>query len=379
MSISKPLAQLGTSDLEELITNSVAESKTLEFKSALPGTTESERKEFLADISSLANSEGGNVVYGIREKDGIAVEINGLGHKMSDAIRLRLDSMMRDGIEPRLSVEYGLIDTPKGDVLVIRVKKSWSSPHRVTLRNHNQFYVRDSSGKHMLDTFELRKAFNLSESLEGRLSEFRGERITKCLSGDGPLRPNQTGGRLLVHAMPIDAFQAGRFVEPSALRTQAGSWAPIGSWGWDQRINIDGCLIYDNSRGYIQLFRNTMIEAMTSSSFDTENKMIASTKFEQDLVDFVKKSMNYLSGLQVMSPLLVGITLVNVRGYSFVVEPGEECDAFDQDVIIVPEIVADGAIEAEKFLKPSFDYLWNACGKTGSPNYDRDGKWNPET
>lgn len=52
-------------DLQALIDNSVTELKTLEYKAILPGNPDSERREFLADVSSFANSLGGSIVLGI--------------------------------------------------------------------------------------------------------------------------------------------------------------------------------------------------------------------------------------------------------------------------------------------------------------------------
>jgi hypothetical protein len=51
----------------------------------------------------------------------------------TDAEQLRLDSMLRDGIEPRISgLRFRWVPGfPKGDVLIIRVPRSLASPHMV--------------------------------------------------------------------------------------------------------------------------------------------------------------------------------------------------------------------------------------------------------
>ena len=48
------------------------ESQTLEVKQSLPGTDDKSRNEFLKDVCALANSSGGDILYGIREKSGRA-------------------------------------------------------------------------------------------------------------------------------------------------------------------------------------------------------------------------------------------------------------------------------------------------------------------
>ena len=57
--LTKSIDQITEIDLKSLIDNSVIERKTLDYKAALPGNSESDKKEFLADISSFANSIGG--------------------------------------------------------------------------------------------------------------------------------------------------------------------------------------------------------------------------------------------------------------------------------------------------------------------------------
>ena len=47
-----------------------AEGRTLDYKRTLPGSTDEEKREFLADVSSFANAAGGDIVYGI---DGASV------------------------------------------------------------------------------------------------------------------------------------------------------------------------------------------------------------------------------------------------------------------------------------------------------------------
>ena len=68
--IAKNLTDIRTEDIEALIANAASESTTLEFKRDLPGGTDDAKREFLADISALANTSGGDLLYGIEEQDG---------------------------------------------------------------------------------------------------------------------------------------------------------------------------------------------------------------------------------------------------------------------------------------------------------------------
>ncbi len=65
------------------------EGKIIEYKEALPGDSDKDKREFLADVSSFANTAGGVLYLGIREDSGVPVELTGLPvGQVDDATRL---------------------------------------------------------------------------------------------------------------------------------------------------------------------------------------------------------------------------------------------------------------------------------------------------
>ncbi len=66
MSINKLFEAIEESDLQALVDNNVPEGKTLEYKESLHSDHPTEKKEFLADVSSFANAAGGDLIHGIR-------------------------------------------------------------------------------------------------------------------------------------------------------------------------------------------------------------------------------------------------------------------------------------------------------------------------
>lgn len=102
--LGKDLLELNLNDIELLIENGVRESKRIEYKQTLPENSDSGKKEFLADISSFANSGGGDVIYGIACEDGLPTHLVGIETDNIDATVLRYESIIRDGLSPGLTV-----------------------------------------------------------------------------------------------------------------------------------------------------------------------------------------------------------------------------------------------------------------------------------
>ncbi|MFZ5342031.1 MAG: helix-turn-helix domain-containing protein [Patescibacteria group bacterium] len=98
-----------------------------------------------------------------------------------DAEKLKIENIIRDGINPRIKIDIRFIEKFENLILIIKVYKSWLSPHRVIYsaysKNFNQFYARSSAGKYQLDINELRSAFNLSETIIEKINTFKVQRI----------------------------------------------------------------------------------------------------------------------------------------------------------------------------------------------------------
>src|SRR5262245_14494167 len=107
--IPKRLAEIVASDLDELVTAGRGEGRTIDYKSSLPGGSDDDRREFLYDVTSLANTHGGDLIYGVEELQseggknlGIPKAIAGIRIESREAVQQRLDSMMRSAIDPRI-------------------------------------------------------------------------------------------------------------------------------------------------------------------------------------------------------------------------------------------------------------------------------------
>ena len=67
---SVPIEAVTKEHLCSLVVEGVAELRSIECKRELPGEDYEDKKECLADVSSFANTGGGDIVFGIAETGG---------------------------------------------------------------------------------------------------------------------------------------------------------------------------------------------------------------------------------------------------------------------------------------------------------------------
>jgi hypothetical protein len=285
--INKQLEHIIKEDLERLIENSVSEGKSIDYKIKYFLNSEKEKGEFLADISSFANTSGGDLIFGIKEEDGIAKGIDGISLSNIDSEKLKIESLIRDGIEPRIQPDIHVVSIDNTKiVLIIRIHKSWLSPHRVIFKGNSktkdQFYARSSAGKYQLDTGQLRTAFGLSNSLVDKIKDFRTKRIASLVANDTPI-PFNSDGKIVLHIIPLEAFSLKMQLNINQMEKILENLRPLLCNGYSYRINLEGFLKYDEET-YIQLYRNGIIEAVKSLSVFSKKKY-SSFLYEKELLN----------------------------------------------------------------------------------------------
>lgn len=94
-----PLEQIDQTQLQSLVLDSkAAEALTIEYKRDTYGSNDAARAEFLADISSFANTRGGDLLVGIEAPAGVPAAFVPFPGD-ADAERLRFEQMARSGLE----------------------------------------------------------------------------------------------------------------------------------------------------------------------------------------------------------------------------------------------------------------------------------------
>jgi hypothetical protein len=377
--IGVPLESISKAHLQALIDNQVAEDKFIEYKLTLPGADEKDKAEFLGDVSAFANTAGGHIVYGIVEENGTAKELRGLRISNLDAEKLRLENLIRDGIEPRPpGISFWPVDLESSNyALVIRISRSWLSPHRVKM--NSRFYGRNSAGKFPLDVAQLREAFLLSETSSERIRNFRTDRLLRISTGETPV-PLREGAKIVLHIVPLKSFQSLLAFDLGAVEKDTDNFLPMDTTTSGSRFNFDGvvtCSYPLPSHDYLQVFRNGVIEAV-DVFLSPGDLTIPSVGYEKELLKFLPRFALIQKNLGVEPPLFIMLSLLGVKDctmphkWSF-----EEVHPIDRDSLVVPEVLVESSdFDAAQIMKPAFDTVWNAAGFPRSMNYDeKTGKW----
>lgn len=395
MLFGKPIDRIEQADLQRLIDDGVLEKKNLDYKKQFTGGSDSDKKELLYDLTSFANAGGGYLIFGIREKDGIPVEIEGIDSAAVDSERLRIESLLQDGVDPRIpGVRLQPVQVKDGkSVLIVHVPRSWAAPHMVKFKGVSKFYSRNSGGKYQLDVSELRTAFLLSETIAERIRNFRIERLGAVVANELPVKMSAEA-KVILHFIPFSAFSpygSREFHIPTIEEYQ--EVAPLKSAyhkGTTHRLNFDGFLACSppekggNSIVYSQLFRNGIIETIESSLIRDEHRPVHAQNnisiglIEKNVIEALTRYLSYYNKHQIEPPFVVLLSLLGTKGMTTPPSSVFNYDGghpIDKNELIIPEILIENLTqEIDVVMRPAFDSIWNAAGHERSLSYDETGR-----
>jgi hypothetical protein len=390
--IQRSFADINIEDLLLLINNKVPEGKTIEYKAELKIEKDAEKKEFLYDVSSFANTTGGDLIFGISESSekGIPGSLIGIAGNMDEIIR-KIDGMIRTSINPRISgVRIKFLPMDGGNsILLMRISKSINAPHQVTFQGVDRFYCRSNNGKYILDVFELRDAFLQSSLLIDKVRQFVNNRVSRIIADDTPVRLD-ANPKIILHIVPLQAM-AGNKNNILYDEIKTTSLFPLGCGGYNYRFNLDGVLNFSRPPGakvdfgYLQVYRNGIIESVNADllrPFDGKKLIYVDKSFsvEQKIIATVLDSLSFLKKQNVSLPIYLFLSLIDVLGYGIGSSRLRESvfgdQGIDREVLVLPEIEIQSYSEnIATSLKEWFEAIWNASGFEKCLSYDAKGNF----
>ena len=391
------LEQINETHLRGLIAGRASESREVDYKRHSYGSADKDHGEYLADVSSFANTIGGDIIIGMTEKAGAPHELSPITIDV-DAEILRLEQLARAGLQPRISglaiqaipIEAG------GAVLIIRIPRSYNPPHRVVRNGAGQqrFWARSSAGKYEPNVDELRSLFSQAPQIADKMRDFRADRCAKIVAGDTPV-PLDDAHVLVLHLVPFSAFDTRLSLPLDPSERLQDRFSPIRtSYTQDYRINVDGLLTLTNvkentrqRRAYVQVYHNGIVESVASSisppSRDSGQSLRLTMMWTEAAI--VQHSHKYLRGLLAIGcvpPFALLVSLLGVKDarYSFMMGNGvfeDEAGVLDRDQFHFSEVILNsvpaGVYDYAKLVRPLLDQIANAAGRAKTPSFDDTG------
>lgn len=398
--IPKPLSEITIDDIQRLIDNEFIENRTLEYKQTVDLSTSGNKKEFLADVTAFANTIGGDLIIGVKEKEHLPKAINWLDVPDVDFFIRRIADILTSNTDPTMTsfdIREIKHETEDKYIFIIRVNKSYNAPHRISLHESSRFYGRSTGKKYIMDTAELRRTFLLSETVVEKIRAFKKQRIESIKNNDSLSICLPSQEKVILHLIPYNFFEPGQMCDIKRMSQVAENISCLSNFGYGgNRLNLDGLLLFDKrftskktfeAVSYTQIFRGGAIEAVNTSFInempDEGPLYFIHREFESQVRYALSQYLIVLQRLKVYTPFYLFLTLINVKGLVMCFDSPSGLDVvphsvpLDRNYVEFPEIEINekNIRKADKILQPMFDIMWNAFGLPHSQNFTKKGRW----
>jgi hypothetical protein len=382
------LDKVSKEDVDTLLSTGVPESPLIEYKRDVYGNTDGDKREFLADITSFANTMGGDIIIGIDESNGLPTALTPFKGDI-DAETRRLESIALAGIEPRIrNFHIRPVPVTGGHVIIVRVPRSYTPPHRVIAQNNNRFYARAGTQKYEPNVEQLRHLFTDAPQMAERIRSFQIDRLVKITGGDTPLPMNPIG-KVVVHVIPLPAFVDGRMADIISELSK-GSFVPVPldwvGYSYTHTVNLDGYLNYaevpeGRNNSYAQFFRNGAIEGVGElQTQDGVTSYFITLYLTDAILSRVYQYLQVLKAYGLGLPIYVYLSLCNATRttHRYATDMGDftHTQPVGREIVVCPEIYIDNfELDLVDAMRPALNTLWNAFGRLQCERYDNLARW----
>lgn len=382
--------------LQKLCHDGCPESSTLEFKRDLPGGSDREKHEICKDVTALANADGGDLVYGVEEKAGVAASLCPITTESADAAIRRISQVLDAGIEPRVQgLKIRHVDVAGGYALVLRVPASFDGPHCIRTNSNRRFVMRNGTGVGDMTFDQVRASFDRTATLAEQARRFIADRRQLIAARDTAV-PLMAGPQLTLHLVPIAGLAGRRGVDLRPIYSREFTEFLGPDWhGASRTFNLDGLVVYpsgageDGHCGYNHIFRTGALEGVELGGGvrevapRTQKPIVWSLDMSKFFYYSTKKFLDALKSWGFAGPALLGLGILNVKGYELGI--GERFYGFNRATADRPHLVpADvwvedvDSINVDNAIRPLLDTLWQAFGAERCLDFDENtGTFSP--
>lgn len=384
--LDKRVDNLSFEDIERLVINKVKETKTLDYKRDFSLAKDSDKKEFVNDITAFYNTDGGCIIYGIEERKdaknqntGIPENICGITIDNEDKLIQCIEDTIRSNTDPSIAnllIKILKINGCNDSVIIIGVPKGLWLPSMVTINDLNRFYKRRNTGKYLVDVYELNDMFMQNQVLKEKAESYKNERIQKLLQKE--IFPSINTDRFcMVHIIPYSFLNEKSIdISPAHDMNIGTLMMPLGSRsGCTLIYNIDGYASHgaNDLSAYNQIIRNGAFEIFSTQLFfenpNNNNAIcISGQHMYRSIIESITKSLQVLTKFSVEPPFLISIYFHNIKDVSFIIENSYMYRKFQYANISLPMTILPAFdSDLKETLKPLFDILWQCVSYQGCP------------
>ncbi|WP_371380094.1 helix-turn-helix domain-containing protein [Sporomusa aerivorans] len=197
--ISKAPENWDENDLLMLCTERIPENQRLDYKRELNLEPPKERRELLKDITSLANSNGGIIIYGMQEEK--HPDLGSIAAKLTPIVEPdlidRATRIVRTNVAPGLQFYLYKIEAEQGGYYIIAyVPESHIKPHAIIWDKRIYYYARRNQDNVPLTEPEIRDMYTVTALAKTSIRQ-RYADMEKILFDPAPW------GSLLLTCMPM--------------------------------------------------------------------------------------------------------------------------------------------------------------------------------
>lgn len=382
--------------VQALVEEGRAEDRSLEFKRRLYRRDDEAKREWAKDVTAMANSAGGVIVLGVREEDGLAVEVVGVPAEGLDRELSRLMNVLQSWTAPRVGPNVGIaqVQTPDGKaVLVVEVDRSWARPHAVSKPNEHALMFWRRAGRENLPigAEEVQELVRESQSLPSRLDVFHADRVAAVVAGELPF-PLYMPHLSVLTVTPWSAMRPS----PQHVHLDATWGRRLLAQARTSRYTLEGlCVIdtwdFDDEKPAAQqalLHRTGAVEFVSHHAFqqvteDPEVLYVSMLNLEEGIVEHVKSAVEVLGGLGLAGAFSIGLTLLGTQGLRFFLDGGShvrKVSRLRRPALHLPRLDVEAFPDAEeqavaRVLRPMFDVMAQAVGDHATRSFGPDGEW----
>jgi len=376
---------LRTLTFQRIKTLSLPESEAIDYKEKVESTDRG-NFDFAKDVCAFANSEGGDIVIGVKERNLTSVSYPGIDSPI-DA-QNRLNDIILSRIEPRIhgaTFHEIRIDNSEKYLLIVRVPKSFNGPHWENSKRN--FYRRHNQRNDLMSWREVQNSFLYKRNVSENIRDFLSKRMQNHLYGkvytQGPPVSLMPGITVIIHIVPIESFGKDISLDVQKIRDRYSGIGPFPlvltrdgmSWEEFSKLNIDGILRYQapgNNYSYTQLFRNGIVEAVRIyRSFEGKTSLFPIIEFEREFRAWLHTTLKIFKELEVQPPFYAFIIIRD--GLGSVIDTRtlggnlpvitNAYSPLDRDPLSIPEtIIEDFEENLDVKLRMIFTAVWNAYG-----------------